>query len=78
MEYTDEAKAVKTYYKLKEEYGSTPSFYADVADYFFKKGNKEQAILVIFNLAELGLDDPQLLRMLGYKLSSYGAKKEAV
>ena len=78
MEYTDEAKAVETYYKLKEEYGSTPSFYADVADYFFKKGNKEQAILVISNLAELGLDDPQLLRMLGYKLSSYGAKKEAV
>ena len=78
MEYADEAKAVETYYKLKEEYGSTPSFYADVADYFFKKGNKEQAILVISNLAELGLDDPQLLRMLGYKLSSYGAKKEAV
>ena len=78
MEYADEAKAVETYYKLKEEYGSTPSFYADVADYFFKKGNKEQAILVISNLAELGLDDPQLLRMLGYKLSSYRAKKEAV
>ena len=78
MEYADEAKAVETYYKLKEEYSSTPSFYADVADYFFKKGNKEQAILVISNLAELGLDDPQLLRMLGYKLSSYGAKKEAV
>ena len=78
MEYADEAKAVETYYKLKEEYGSTPSFYADVADYFFKKGNKEQAILVISNLAELGLDDPQLLRMLGYKLSSYKAKKEAV
>ena len=78
MEYADEAKAVETYYKLKEEYGSTPSFYADVADYFFKKGNKEEAILVISNLAELGLDDPQLLRMLGYKLSSYKAKKEAV
>ena len=78
MEYTDEAKAVETYYKLKEEYGSTPSFYADVADFFFKKGNKEQAILVISNLAELGLDDPQLLRMLGYKLSNYSAKKEAI
>ena len=78
MEYTEEAKAVETYYKLKKEYGTTPAFYADVADYFFKKGNREQAILVVSNLAELGLDDPQLLRMLGYKLSNYSAKKEAI
>ena len=78
MEYTEEAKAVETYYKLKKEYGNTPSFYVDVADYFFKKGNREQAILVVSNLAELSLDDPQLLRMLGYKLSNYSAKKEAV
>ena len=78
MEYTEEAKAVETYYKLKKEYGTTPAFYADVADYFFKKGNRDQAILVVSNLAELGLDDPQLLRVLGYKLSRYNAKKEAV
>ena len=78
MEYTEYAKAVETYYKLKKEYGNTPSFYVDVADYFFKKGNREQAILVVSNLVELGLDDPQLLRVLGYKLSRYNAKKEAV
>ena len=78
MEYTEGGKAIETYYKLKKEYGNTPSFYVDVADYFFKKGNHEQAILVVSNLAELSLDDPQLLRMLGYKLSNYNAKKEAV
>ena len=78
MEYTEEGKAIETYYKLKKEYGNTPSFYVDVADYFFKKGNHEQAILVVSNLAELSLDDPQLLRMLGYKLSNYSAKKEAI
>ena len=78
MEYTEEGKAIETYYKLKKEYGNTPSFYVDVADYFFKKGNREQAILVVSNLAELSLDEPQLLRMLGYKLSNYSAKKEAV
>ena len=78
MQYTEESKAVETFYKLKKEYGNTPSFYVDVADYFFKKGNREQAILVVSNLAELSLDDPQLLRVLGYKLSRYNAKKEAV
>ena len=78
MEYADPAKAVETYYKLKKEYGQTPSFYVDVADYFFKKGDTEQAVLVVSNLAELGLEDAQLLRVLGYKLSSYKAHKEAI
>ena len=78
MEYADPAKAVETYYKLKKEYGQTPSFYVDVADYFFKKGDTDQAILVVSNLAELSLEDAQLLRVLAYKLSAYKAYPEAV
>ena len=78
LEYTDPAKAIETYHKLKKEYGQTPSFYVDVADYFFKKGDLAQAVLVVSNLAELNLEDAQLLRILGYKLSSYKAYKEAI
>jgi hypothetical protein len=78
MEYADPAKAIETYHKLKKEYGQTPSFYVDVADYFFKKGDLAQAVLVVSNLAELNLEDAQLLRVLGYKLSSYKAYKEAI
>ena len=78
MEYADPAKAIETYHKLKKEYGQTPSFYVDVADYFFKKGDLAQAVLVVSNLAELSLEDAQLLRVLGYKLSSYKAYKEAI
>ena len=78
LEYTDPTKAVETYHKLKKEYGQTPSFYVDVADYFFKRGDLAQAVLVVSNLAELSLEDAQLLRVLGYKLSSYKAYKEAI
>ena len=78
MEYADPANAVETYYQLKKEYGQTPSFYVDVADYFFKRGDLAQAVLVVSNLAELSLEDAQLLRVLGYKLSSYKAYKEAI
>ena len=78
MEYTDPAKAIETYHKLKKEYGQTPSFYVDLADYFFKRGDLAQAVLVVSNLAELSLEDAQLLRVLGYKLSSYKAYKEAI
>ena len=78
MEYAEPDKAIETYYQLKKEYGQTPSFYVDVADYFFKKGDLAQAVLVVSNLAELNLEDAQLLRTLGYKLSSYKAYKEAI
>ena len=78
MEYADPDKVIETYHKLKKEYGQTPSFYVDVADYFFKKGDLAQAVLVVSNLAELNLEDAQLLRTLGYKLSSYKAYKEAI
>ena len=78
MEYADPDKVIETYHKLKKEYGQTPSFYVDVADYFFKKGDIAQAILVVSNLAELNLEDAQLLRVLGYKLSFYKAYKDAI
>ena len=78
MEYADPDKVIETYHKLKKEYGQTPSFYVDVADYFFKKGDLAQAVLVVSNLAELNLEDAQLLRVLGYKLSSYKAYKDAI
>ena len=78
MEYAEPDKVIETYHKLKKEYGQTPSFYVDVADYFFKKGDLAQAVLVVSNLAELNLEDAQLLRVLGYKLSSYKAYKDAI
>ncbi len=78
MEYAEPDKVIETYHKLKKEYGQTPSFYVDVADYFFKKGDLAQAVLVVSNLAELNLENAQLLRVLGYKLSSYKAYKEAI
>lgn len=71
LEYSDPEKAYETYLKLKEEYGETPSFYVDAADYFFKNNQCERAVLVISNLAELNLEEVQLLRVLGYKLSHY-------
>lgn len=78
MEYAEPDKVIETYHKLKKEYGQTPSFYVDVADYFFKKGDLAQAVLVVSNLAELNLEDAQLLRVLGYKLSFYKAYKDAI
>lgn len=78
LQYADDVKAYETYLKLKEEYGETPAFYVDAADYFFKKGKCETAVLILSNLAELNLEDVQLLRILGYKLTEYDSPKQAI
>lgn len=78
LKYADEEKTYETYLKLKEEYGQLPSFYVDAANYFFKKGKKELAVLVISNLAELDLENVQAMRILGYKLLEFDNKNYAI
>jgi hypothetical protein len=68
LQYATAGTEYATYLKLKKEYGTTPAFYADAADFFSKSGKKDTAITIISNLAELQLESPQLLRLLGNKL----------
>lgn len=65
------------YMKLKEEYGESPGFYMDCADWFAGKGDKALAVQILSNLAELELENRSLLRMLGYKLRYMGELRQA-
>lgn len=56
------------YLKQRPEYLASPSFYLDCADFFFGKGQKHEALRILTNIAELKLDDPALLRILGHRL----------
>lgn len=78
LQYAAPAEAFHTYLRLKQEYGSTPSFYIDAADYFMKAGYRDTALVILTNLAELNLEAPQLLRALGNKLMEYGQYAFAV
>ncbi|WP_281613297.1 VIT domain-containing protein [Flammeovirga sp. SubArs3] len=73
----DVNKQWSTYLLLKEEYKMSPSFYYDVASYFFTSGKKQEGIQVITNLAELDLESHELLRNLGRKLQSFGCYQES-
>jgi Ca-activated chloride channel family protein len=58
-----------TYLKLKETYGEQSGFYMDCSDFFANQLNdKNTAIAILSNLAEIQYDNKQLLRILGYKL----------
>ncbi|MCL4204461.1 MAG: DUF2135 domain-containing protein [Pirellulaceae bacterium] len=64
--------AYATYLELREEYADAPSFFLDCADFFHDAGQEMLAIRVLSNLAELKLDNPQVLRVLGHRLLQWG------
>jgi tetratricopeptide (TPR) repeat protein len=78
LQYSSEGQEYNTYLKLKKEYGATPAFYIDACDFFSKLGKKDTAVKIISNLAELKLEAPQLLRILGEKLMLLSHNEEAI
>jgi TonB-dependent SusC/RagA subfamily outer membrane receptor len=60
------------YLELRSANVGNPVYYFDVADYFLKTGNTEQGSRILSNLAEMGLDNYELYKMLGYKLKQLG------
>ena len=59
------------YIELREKYSTSPSFYIDVADYFKERGATKIAIQVLTNVAEIDLDNYELLKALAYKFEAY-------
>jgi len=78
LQYARSGEEYATYLKLKKEYGWTPAFYIDASDFFSKSGNKDTAVRILSNLAELRLESPELLRILGNKLLGLNYNAEAV
>ncbi|MEL7530458.1 MAG: DUF2135 domain-containing protein, partial [Bacteroidota bacterium] len=65
------------YLRLKEQYISQPSFFLDVGQFFYNQNKPKLALRILSNLAELELENHELLRALAYKLQSAKAPKEA-
>jgi len=54
--------------KREEKFGKSPNFYANVGRFFLENNNKNLGTRILSNLAELDLENPQLLRMLAFQL----------
>ena len=74
----DIKEAYKAYLKLREIYGTSPSFYIDVADFFRNRKEQKIAIQVLTNVAEIDLDNYELLKALAYKFEEYQLHEYAV
>ena len=60
------------YVKNRAQYGASPAFFLDCADFFREHNNPELAIEVLSNIAELELEEATLLRVLGHRLVQIG------
>lgn len=66
------------YFKLKEENKDRPSFYIELADFFFEKKMKETAVRVLSNTLELDLENPELLKVAARRLLQEGEYESAI
>ena len=57
------------YLDERRDFVRSVSFYLDVAEFFFDKGQTTLALRVLSNLAELDLENRQVLRLLAYRLT---------
>ena len=85
MPYLKELRAAKAkgdllsvYMKNRTQYGNSPAFFLDCADFFREAKNPDLALQVLSNIAELELEDASLLRVLGHRLLQIGQLDLAV
>lgn len=72
LEPIAEQELYSSYLELKKEHGNKPGFYVDVANFFLHKGDTNTAILIASNLAELELENHEVMRLLAslFKLAN--------
>ncbi len=56
------------YLQEREQHADSSAFYLDVADILFAHGQRDLALRVLSNLAEMQLENRHVLRVLGYRL----------
>jgi Ca-activated chloride channel family protein len=66
------------YLDEKPGYANSSAFFLDVADILIDKGQRDLALRVLSNLAEMDLENRAVLRILGYRLLQAGAPQLAV
>lgn len=64
-------KQYDLYFELRNGQERNPSFYFDVAHFFYNQGDSKKALQVISTIADLGLENHQLYKTLTYTLRQW-------
>ncbi|MCM0665915.1 VIT domain-containing protein [Flavobacterium tyrosinilyticum] len=71
-------KQYDLYFELRKAQERNPSFYFDVAHFFYNQGDVKKALQIISNIADLGLENHQLYKTLTYTLRQWKDYQDAV
>lgn len=75
---TPKEKQYDLYFELRNTQERNPSFYFDVAHFFYNQGDVKKALLILSNIADLGLENHQLYKTLTYTLRQWKDYNDAV
>ncbi|MGX7668205.1 VIT domain-containing protein [Flavobacterium pedocola] len=78
MDAAPKEKRYALYLELRKEQLNNPSFYFDVANYFYNDGEKQKALLILSNIADLSLENHQLYKSLVYQLRQWEEYEDAL
>jgi tetratricopeptide (TPR) repeat protein len=82
--YLDSLRAAKpeerytVYLRLKQSYRSTPSFYLIAGNYFVSVGDKKTGVRILSNIAEMELENHELLKSLAYRFVQLDQMRAAI
>ncbi len=78
LEAAPKDKKYALYLELRAEQIGNPSFYFDVANYFYANGDKQKGLLILSNIADLSLESHELYKSLTYQLRQWEAYEDAL
>lgn len=78
LKATNKEDLYKKYLEIKPDHEYNASYYFDVSAYLIEKGLRDEGLRVLSNLAELELENVELMRTLGRTLSEYQFHTEAL
>src|SRR5688572_8626940 len=68
----------KTYADLKKTFGFDASFYFDIAQHFYSRGLKKEAMNILFSAADISSGNRQVQLAIGYILEAWKELDEAI
>jgi len=71
-------KQYDLYFELRKAQERNPSFYFDVAHFFYNQGEVKKALQIVSNIADLGLENHQLYKTLTYTLRQWKDYQDAL
>lgn len=78
LKNSEKNEYLQVYFEEREHYAQSTSFYLDVADFMYKKNEAAFAQRILSNIAEMQLENHQLLRILGKRLQQQKEYKLAI